>query len=352
MEQEPTRSRTPTGFVDLPYENDSGMTYRVYLGLTSYVTDIGIGSNGNRGYSKKVDAVGFAVAPDSVVDTGTELRLLIDGNLTALGMPNWLTSNTEDASWSYDCVVFLDTDVTGVEIATNDPDDAIVFGKLTKVAVGTGWVIDLTGLGDGYLGQATPSTTAGDYKIVILGPLITTTDLDADPDWTHVGTVLSGAGEVIDTSGQRIVADASTSVTAVEDAMDKILTKGWTVLPTVTATAGSATITIGPAAEVFTQGKLSPGILGTVLGALPAASDVYVSYDPGTNTYVLNTTWDAADAADLVPIMAGETDGGSLLLWGESVGQKLNQFPERVMMTLSGRSDPWPGVLQVRGRTR
>ncbi len=65
---------------------------------------------------------------------------------------------------------------------------------MTKITVGTGWVIDLTGIGDGYLGQSTPSLTAGHYRVVILGPIITTTNLDANAAYTHIGTVLSGAG--------------------------------------------------------------------------------------------------------------------------------------------------------------
>ena len=136
---------SPSWFVDLPYEDNPATTYRTYIGLTRYPVDVQIGRNGNRGYGRWVDAPGFTVAAETVTDGGTHIILGVDANLTALGMQRWLTGNTNDASWSYDVVVYLDEDVAGVDIASDDSDTAIAyFAKLKKTNVGNGWRIDLS----------------------------------------------------------------------------------------------------------------------------------------------------------------------------------------------------------------
>ncbi len=203
----------PAWFEDLPYENADGSTYYVYLGRSNYPIDVGIARDGSRGYSDIVDVPGFTVNPNVVTDTGTYLELGLNAVLTSLGMQQWLTSNNDDPDWSYDCVVWLDTDQTGVEIATDDPDVAIAFfAKLVRNGVTGAWTINLNGFGDGYLGQATPSTTPAHYKVCILGPLITNTNaLQSDDDWVFVGTVASAvASETEDTSGQVITSPYAT----------------------------------------------------------------------------------------------------------------------------------------------
>lgn len=202
----------PAWFSNLPYENESGVTYNVYVGATWFPTDVGSGRNGGLGYATKVDAPGFTVNPNSVSDAGDHLEFAIGSNLTDLGMQPWNTSNTNDPDWSYDCVVWLDTDQPGVEIADSDPDVAIARAKLVKDPASGNWLVSLSGIGDGYLGQTNPSSEANHYKIAVLGPLITTTDLDGDSAWLRIGAVTSGVTETVSTTGQKIVYDLATII--------------------------------------------------------------------------------------------------------------------------------------------
>lgn len=203
--------QNPAWFEDLPFENDNGTTYYVYASHTAWPIDVGVAQDLSRGYSRWARSVGFTVNPDSVVEVSGRLRIYLDAALTDLGMQRWLTSNTEDSDWSYDCAVWLDTTQEDVTIHSDNPTTAIALAKLTKVTVGNGWVVDLNGIGDGMLGQTTASTTATHYKVTIFGPIITdSTDLQTDDDYLFIGTSTSGGGgETIDTTGQTIVSPFS-----------------------------------------------------------------------------------------------------------------------------------------------
>lgn len=199
------KSHDDDWFEDIPYENDSGTTYYVYIGQTKFPVDVGSARDGSRGYSVWADVAGFTVNPNSVVTSGGNVILKLDGTITALGMQHWLTTNTEDANWSMDCIVWLDTDQAGVSVQTDDPSIAIAVAKLTKDAATSAWRVDLTGIGDGKLGQSSISTTAAHYKVAVLGPLITDSNaLQSDKGYVFIGTVLSGVAETISTAGQAV----------------------------------------------------------------------------------------------------------------------------------------------------
>lgn len=327
----------PAWFTDLPFEDDNVTTYRVYVGLSRYPIDVQIGRNGNRGYGRWVDVPGFSVTAESVIDSGTHITLTVDSNLTSIGMQQWLTGNVNDDNWSYDVVVYLDTDVTGVEIASDDSDTAVCyFAKLKKRAAGD-WRIDLDdGTGDGYLGQDTVDfdTDPSHYRIVILGPIITTTGLDSDPAWTLIGTV---TGASTDTSAQIIVTSLSDLIDNLSQVQTNVLSKGWVVRPTVT-TPGSNSIDVATGGTAFTQGKLYDlSSVSATFGSLTASSDIYVSYDPDTDSYVqFVNDWDSANAGDLVPIYWAQTDGGSNITVSESIGRLVKNFPDTVLLTLGG----------------
>ncbi len=193
-------------FANLPYRNDSGSTYYVYAGQTKFPVDVGIARDLSMGYSVWTDAVGWTVTPDTVALNGSgKIILKLDTALTALGMQKWLTTHTQDDSWSYYCVVWLDSNHTGVTVCSQDPAIAIAFAHLTKDTATGAWRVDLTALGDGKLGQVTASTTPAFYKIAILGPIITNTStLQTSSSWTFLGTTLSGVSETISTAGQAI----------------------------------------------------------------------------------------------------------------------------------------------------
>lgn len=333
------RIHDPAWFVDLPFENANATTYRIYLGLTKYPVDVAIGSGGGRGYGRWVDAPGFSVLAEAVSDQTTHLRLGIDANLTALGMQRWLTSNTAADTWSYDCVVYLDTDVAGVDIATDDSDDAIsFFAKMKMAASGTGWIIDLDDGADGYLGQdpAGYDTDPTHYRVVVLGPLITTTDLDANNDWIHVGTDLSGGAETISTAAQIIITSISDLIVNLATVTSDVLSKGWIWRPGYVIAGGGTTVNIAVGGRAFTAGKIFDlaSISGSFNG-LAINTDLYFAYNPATNAYESFATVDLASAGDLIPAVHAKTDGAGLVTQANSLWPLMDSFPETVTMTLS-----------------
>lgn len=198
-------------FEDIPYENDSGTTYYVYVTRGSFPVDIGIASNLGRGYSVWASATGFVVTPNSVTLSSGKVILKLDAALTSLGIQHWLTTNTENVSWSMDCVVWMNTDTSGVVIPSDDPSVSIVPAKLTKDAASGAWRVDITAIGDGKLGQTTASTTAADYSVMVFGPVITdSSSFSADDAYVFIGTVLSGVTETVDTSGQPVTVPYAT----------------------------------------------------------------------------------------------------------------------------------------------
>jgi hypothetical protein len=198
----------PSWFTSIPYENDNGTTYYVYVGQTKFPVDVGSARDGSRGYSVWADVPGFTVTPNTItLDGSGNIVVKIDGAITTLGMQKWLTANSSN-SWSMFCVVWLDTDQAGVEVQNDDPLTSIGFARMVKDLATGAWKIDLstTGIGDGKLGQAVVDTNASHYKVAILGPLITDSNaLQSDKSYVFIGTVLSGGGgETISTAGQAV----------------------------------------------------------------------------------------------------------------------------------------------------
>lgn len=332
----------PDWFADIPYENADGTTYRVYLTTTTIPLDVGISRDTNRGYSRKVDVVGVTVNPSAVVDTGTELRLTITAGLNSLGVQDWLTTATEDDAYSMDVVVWLDTDVAGVTIAVDDPDIAIVTGKLHKPASGAGWVVDLAGLGDGYLGQANPSLTTAHYKIAILGPIVTTTNYDSNQDYILIGTVTSATGgDTTSTGGQIVIASVSSTVTALSDVPLKLLEKGW--ITDTAATVGVDSITIPSGNEYFIFGAIVAANSGLV-GSFDASSELWLYYDanPGEESWKVDADWDTANGEGCLPYMNFITDGASEIIFSQKSAKFVKLFNQELKLTVSSDADHHP----------
>jgi hypothetical protein len=325
----------PAWFEDLPYENDDGTTYRVYLHNTRFPIDVGIGDNGSRGYSRWVDAPGVTVAPSAVSDGGSGLRLRVTTGLTGLGVQEWLTSNDEDDDWSYDCIVYLDTDVAGVTISDDDPDVAIAFGaKLTRLAIG-GWVVDITGIGDGYLGQASPSLVAARYKIVVLGPVITTTNFDSNRSYIFLGTVESDTvAEIIDMTGQHVIESVSQTLNDLSGVPETVIAKGWTDRPTLTINADDLDIGVG---EAYVDGAITVTSLDTV-GPFAPSSTTYVYWDNTAPGWDFSTSFSTAAGASAVPAYRVETDGASQITLVTTIMKMVNEFNEQLVLSVSGTS--------------
>ena len=179
-------------YENIPFDNINGETRSVYVGTARVPVDVTVTRTSSNAYAAYADLPGFVITPDSVSTSGNRLTFGIDAALTALGMGHWTTTNTLNTGWSMRAIIWLDDSQTGVRVRSSDPEVAIVNVRLMKAASGGAWVAR-TEVGSA-LGQLTPSTTPEHYKIAILGPLVTDTDLDADPDWVKIGTVTSATG--------------------------------------------------------------------------------------------------------------------------------------------------------------
>jgi hypothetical protein len=331
----------PAWYTSLPYENANGTTYRVYLTSTEFPVDVDIASDGARGYGRWVGAPGVQVNPDTVtLNGGGYLELFVDTGLTALGIQRWLTANAEDDDWSYDVAVWLDTDQSGVEIATDDPDTAVVFGKLRKRSGDPRWRVSLQGLGDGVLGQGTPSTTAAHYKIAVLGPIVTTTNYDNSDDHLLVGTVASAAGsetELTVVAGQRVVKSMSSALLALISVPDQLLNKGVIVAPTFTTSTTELQIT--SAAQVYARAEILSASTQT-LNNLGVSTTGFVYYDATSSVlaYVFTTSWDTANGSNCIPMWRVETDGAQNITIATFIGRTIKLFNEELTLTVSNSS--------------
>lgn len=188
-------------FEDVPYRNVNAGTNKVFIGTARVPVDVAVTGLNAKIYASYTDLPGFVITPDSVSTTGSRLTFSIDAALTALGVGYWTTADRMNTNQSMAAIVWLDDTQTGVEVKSADPDVAIVAVRLMKAASGNAWTCR-TPVGS-TLGQTVPSTTPAHYKIAILGQLVTTTDLTADPDWVYVGEVTSATGsETFNYTGQ------------------------------------------------------------------------------------------------------------------------------------------------------
>ena len=129
-------------------------------------------------YDREDEAIGEVGNPDSVVQVGNTLVL----TLTTLVAPGWTAGGTRPV------VVWLD----GQPVTSSG--EAIYEGTASY----TGGAVKVTV--PHLLGQTTPSTTAADYKVAVLGPTIRTATMAADPAYVYLGSCTSGvwssAGQV------------------------------------------------------------------------------------------------------------------------------------------------------------
>ncbi len=333
----------PVWYELLPFENADGTTYRVYLSEVEFPVSVGNGKDGGRGYSRAVNAVGVALNPSSVVDVGAYLELRFNATvLNTLGIQLWNldVANREDVNYSYDCVVWLDTDVTGVTVQSDDPDVAIAYNaKLVQDSAGAYLKIELNGFGDGKLGQSIASTTPAHYKVAILGPLITTTDFDADPKYIHVGTTDSAiGGETIDTSGQIVFLSVSEAVAQAMEVPDELHYRGWITRPTVTVAATDIDVT--STGEVFANGVVKDTPIFNNLVPLSSNNRHYVYYDTADSDYKIADSAIAIFNDNHIPLLQCDTDGGGQFITSTQkfIARSARQLDILAELTVSGES--------------
>jgi len=120
----------------------------------------------------------------------------------------------------------------------------------------------------GVLGQVTPSTTASDYEVVLLGPTITRGAFVAIAAlWAFIGTVVGGGSpRVFDTSTQPQIVPLN----ELSNMFDDLLAKGWIDVPTFSTTA--TTITVTSTGIAFTAGRLLSTPSGRAFPSPPTCS--------------------------------------------------------------------------------
>lgn len=158
-------------WTSIPFANSGATTYYIGAQAQDRPTRALAGLGGVLSYEADVEDIGTLGAPDLVTNNG-------DGTLTlrlnSLVAPVWSVGGTRPV------VVWLVTPVTaGLE--------AVYEG--TCSASGGNVVVTVPHL----LGQTAVSTTAADYRVLVRGPRITTTNIATNPDYCYLGSVTSGA---------------------------------------------------------------------------------------------------------------------------------------------------------------
>jgi len=185
------------------FENTSAIDYHIGLRPTYIVSELVVNpKDGTPQWTLIKHMIGLEDNPDSVVDNLDDTLTMVVDSITEAGVSNAgrkvqvFQFTPSEGATSY---------AIATQICTVAWDGSN--NKITTVDAGSG---------EGYLGQTTPSTTAGDYTVVLLGPHVSrNTDLSLDQDYAYLGTVKgAGAGNpptVFDTSGQIIFGSSTIS---------------------------------------------------------------------------------------------------------------------------------------------
>lgn len=187
----------------VPFANTNLTVY--YVGLQHIERPIGLQNNprtGHAEYIEMLEDVGVLADPDLVTDNG-------DGTIT------FRVNSVCEASNSHagrQVVVWLKTPAPGA------PSAAVAIETCVVAYAAPNNTITTTGA----LGQSEVSTTASDYSVALLGPMVRLTDLSLVDGVVFIGTVTGGgAGNPplgSDNSGQRRI-DATLS--GLNDSLDR-----------------------------------------------------------------------------------------------------------------------------------
>ena len=171
------------GFTDVPYANNGATTYYLAARYAYKPTGGILGFEGTPGFASWEEAIGLTLTPDSVVNLGSTLQFVLSSALPA--RMRW--SGTGD-----------DRPVTVWKVTpASGGAEAVAQGTLVTDGAGAYTVT----IGH-FFGQSVPSTTAGDYRVLVEGLEIGTSALATDAAVVYLGTMLAG---VHTSSTQRII---------------------------------------------------------------------------------------------------------------------------------------------------
>jgi parallel beta-helix repeat protein len=167
-------------FTSIPFENTAAVDY--YVGFTVMAKPLTSGANPLTGvyeYTSEEHRVGVRFTPDTVTDTGTGLKLKFPAGEAFLGDRS-LAGRT--------AYVWLETPVaesgTAIELAT-----ITWSGTANEITVG-------------YLGQSPASTTPSDYRVFLVGPVVSDLIPAGANGFIPIGTITGGVSPSADISAQ------------------------------------------------------------------------------------------------------------------------------------------------------
>lgn len=179
---------------NIQFENAAAVDYHVALKYQERPRGIRVNPRtSDSEYEYLEETVGEKADPDAVVDD-------TDGTMTVT-VDSVCESGVSNAGRK--CLVYLKAPADGVT------QESVAVEEVAVIWSGGANKIETAGA----LGQSTISTTASDYEVILLGPLVRrNTDLSAVAGIFYIGTVQGAAGgpgnppTVWDTSGQTLVA--------------------------------------------------------------------------------------------------------------------------------------------------
>lgn len=172
------------------FENAIGITYYAAMANAEIPSGLEINpKDGNPNFDLWEEVIGWSGDPDSVVVSGGGLKFVIDGVTEAS------VSNAGRSAIVFKKIPGENSLVVGTAIETL----AVTWDSSNNIITSVA-----------QFGQTTPSTTASDYTVVVLGPRVSrNTDLRTLTDWVFLGTVIGvGAGSppsVFDMSDQNVM---------------------------------------------------------------------------------------------------------------------------------------------------
>lgn len=307
--------------VDIPFENSNATTYWVALKAVERPQDIVVNPRtGQPEYNRIVEDVGVAAAPNSVTDNG-------NGTIT------FNVNSVAEASHSHAgrlVAVYLN-----VPEATNAADAievvAVAYGAPNNTITTTGT-----------LGQSVVSTTASDYTVVMLGPVVRKTDISADLEQCFVGTIAGNGPAAIPTSfditGQTRIDATLTNLNSVLDNFTK----------EVNATGGGVKSTTGYTKRLQSATAVHNGQM-YVMGGFETDGATYSTaneaYNPLTDTWTSKAAIPAssADATFVGRTYArAETVGDHIYLIG-GLGTPGN-VEKDVIQAYNANTNTWEGT--------
>lgn len=297
---------------DVVFQNTGAVTY--YVGVSTVEIPVNISQDTTLGtayYDHHLMSIGHSAAPSAVSDTGTGLQFTLANHVDA---GNDFTSRA--------AYVFLNTP------ASPNASTAIVTGTISSNT------LTITG----YLGQDTPSTTAGDYTVIVTGPRISRADISSTAGVAFIGTVVGGSTpRTYDVSGQVLI----NTLASITTALDSVIDRGWISYPA--ATTGASTYTITATGLAYMDGRVYTTPTSSAL-SFGASAESWVYFDTTDATFKVTTTWTTAFASTALPLQYVVTDGSSNISYTGRAYRSVAKFNKPLTFTLTSDTTYYPGA--------